>query len=143
MTDDLAGRLGEEGLIVHDEGPEPDVDEVYEGDGFTSVPLPAIEKNPPAQLIFAFETSDGTVKTVTLGGEILSLSFGKGWLCSINAAVKDVMPVVEHAAMSGLSEVHVFLENAAYVMHGNLDCSATFGYGSVTFTVAADEARYV
>lgn len=144
MTDDLADRLGEEQLIERlGVGPEPE-DAVYADDGFVTSSTPSIGPQlHPVRLIFTFvNPSNGAVDTVQLDGELRSLSFGKGWLISLETE-QDVVPIVAKAAQFGFSEVHVDVNGIQYVMKGELDCTTTFVPGGASLTVTADEASYV
>ena len=148
ITDDLEGRLDPDSLtdgpkVVHDEGPEPDED-FYASNGGLVFPVPSPPLPDPIKVTLALTFAVEPASPILLDGNLQALSFGHdGWLCTMSTANKPVIGVALRAAKEGLINARVQLPDGAIDLHTNLDCTASFSYGTASFTVTADEAHYV
>lgn len=148
MTDDLEGRLDPASLEETPskaermpDGTEP-VEDFYAANGGLVYPVPAVElpSPPKVSVVIAFETG----QSFALEGNLQSLSFGpEGWLCALNTEDKNVLSIALHASREPVTAAHVKLPDGEFVLWKNVDCAASFSYGSASFTVTSDEARYV
>lgn len=142
MTDDLEGRLDpstlENSKVLHDEESE----DFYESNNSFSLMSPGVDLPPPPTVsvfvIFA------TLETVELKGNLQSLSFGhEGWLCSMSTESKELPVIALRAAKEPVVSARIVLADGSFEMRINVDCTASFSYGSASFTVTSDEACYV
>lgn len=157
MTDDLEGRLEPETLeleCTHYPG-QPvlqksctrctpvNVDSDFYGSN-SGLVFPVREPVlPPPPTVSAFVIF-ASKEAVELKGNLQSLSFGhEGWLCSLSTESKDIPAIVLKAAKEAVVSVRVVLADGSLELLTNIDCTASFSYGSASFTVTSDEARYV
>ncbi len=77
--------------------------------------------------------------------ELRTLSFGKGWLCSLEGADNQVVIAMAtaFARFKPFAVVTVEVGGERFELSGDLDFTVSFGYGGCSFTVAADEGRYL
>ena len=136
MTDDVSDRLSVESLTQRSIKSNANPETLLYDDHTSSYDD---VKSREAKLIFMFE--DGNA--VTVDGNITSLSFGNGWLCSMSTFKPDVKCIVGAAVVSKLTSVRVSFLNVAYDMCENIDCTITGYQDESTITVSSDEARYV
>lgn len=144
-TDDLKDRLDEESLI----GPvvkvinteSVDLSEFPETDSVEEPEEVAVE--PEKLKAFITFVAEGMCKCVD--GTLQAFSFGKGWLCALeNVDEEQALAAAAHfGEHKDELEVVVRIKDKAIQLSDNLDFTISFGYGGVTFTVAADEGRYI
>jgi hypothetical protein len=81
----------------------------------------------------------------TVAAELRTLSFGKGWLCSLEGVDEKAALAMATAYAQFNPSIAVTVEASGerFTFSGNLDFTVAFGYGGCSFTVAADEGRYV
>lgn len=138
LTDDLEGRLDEADLVAP----------------VKSFVTPTLETNEYSEIEEIVEKPAPTLGKITLGtdqecwmvtAELRTLSFGKGWLCSLEGVDKQaaLAMTAAYAQFNPSIEVVVEAGGERFELSGNLDFTVSFGYGGCSFTVAADDGRYV
>ncbi len=141
MTDDLDGRLGPEDLV--EPAKKPPAVYLEEEDG----PVEAEEEvaMKPERARGSVTLRFGTAHTVE--GVLSSFSFGKGWLCALDnvdeAAAIAMAVVYEVYKTTEGAELVVEVNGNKFVLKGDLDFTVGYGYSGCSFTVTADEGRYV
>ena len=156
MTDDLEGRLGPEDLVEPEKKPPPVVLGVYLGeeDGPPSDEEEAVMKPTRAQASVAItyniaDAPDAPKRTETavVSGTLDAFSFGKGWLVTVTNVDEKAALAMGRAftAYEGVSyrTVHASVDGALIELSGDLDFTVGYGYSGCSFTVTADEGRYV
>ncbi len=139
ITEDLEGRLDPASLEAA--AAEP-ADDFYKANSLVwPVESPKLPDPVKVSVCVVFETAE----SVVLDGSLQTLSFGPdGWLCGLNTEhVAGVLSIASNATKQGVLHVIVKLPDNQFELHKNVDCTASFSYGSASFTVTSDEARYV
>ncbi len=145
MTEDLEGRLD----LANLEKSDPSLKVESEADFYESMPSltfpPTAEIDLPSspKVNVAIVFDDG--ESITLDGNLTTLSFGaEGWLCGLNVEDSNhVIPIALKAAKKPIGSANIALPDGSFSMFTKVDCAVSFSYGSATFTVTSDEARYV
>lgn len=148
MTDDLEGRLDPDSLtnrpkVVHGESSESE--EYFSGsNGGLVFPVTLPTLPDPIKVTLMLTFGGEPASPILLDGNLQALSFGHdGWLCTMSTEDKPVIAVALRAAREGIIGSRVMLPDGSIELHTNLDCTASFSFGTASFTVTADEAHYV
>ncbi len=159
LTDDLEGRLDEESLTgpvvkVIETGPIRSALEVlsdppkFRPPPFFDSEFPDTEPEevaPEPERLTALITFIANGECKAVEGTLQTFSFGKGWLCVLEGVDEDeaFAAAAHFGAHKTVLEVSVLVKGKEIQLTGELDFTISFGYGGVTFTVAADEGRYI
>ena len=156
MTDDLDGRLGPEDLVEPAKKPPPIMLGVYldEEDG-PAAAEEVVEMKPErarasvciANDVAVSPDSPKRTETSTVTGNLDAFSFGKGWLVTVvdvdeKAALAMGRAFTLHEGVNRRT-VHAMVDGSLIELKGDLDFTVGYGYSGCSFTVTADEGRYV
>ncbi len=144
MTEDLEGRIDPANLEEPDTSSKSEpVENFYESMPSLTFSTPDVDlpSTPKVSVAIVFDNDE----SIVLDGNLTALSFGaEGWLCALSVEdSKHVIPIALKAAKSPIGSAIVVLSDGSFSMFTKVDCATSFSYGSTTFTVTSDEARYV